>query len=79
MMHHTPAKALSNKKTLDEGLERAWYFCCVDEAILPSKPSRLPLLFAIDAKLKIADGFHYFLIRPLLMLPIIHNGSMRII
>ena len=41
------------------GLRRTWWFCCKDENINPTKPTRLPLLFAIDAKLGIADGFHY--------------------
>jgi len=31
----------------------------VEENINPRKPTRLPLLFAIDAKLDIADGFRY--------------------
>ena len=32
---------------------------CKDEAINPRTPSRLPLLFALDAKLDIPGGFHY--------------------
>ena len=58
---HVPAEVLgkqaSQAKTND-GLRRAWYWACRDEAIQPRQPSRLPLLFALDAKLGIANGFH---------------------
>ncbi len=58
-LHHTPAEALGKKAKGNDGLRRAWYWTCKDEAIDPKKPSRLPLLFALDAKLAIAGGFSY--------------------
>jgi hypothetical protein len=58
-MHHTPAVALGNVKTSNAGLRRCWWHCCRAENINPRSPTRLPLLFAIDAKLNIADGFRY--------------------
>jgi hypothetical protein len=58
-LHHTPAEALGGDARRNDGLRRAWYWACRDEAIDPRKPTRLPLLFALDAKLKIANGFHY--------------------
>ncbi len=58
-MHHTPAVALSDDKRANEGLRRCWWQCCRAENIDPTKPSRLPLLFAIDAKLNIEGGFRY--------------------
>ena len=58
-LHHTPAEALGAQATGNDGLRRAWYWACRDETIQPRKPTRLPLLFALDAKLKIAGGFHY--------------------
>ena len=58
-MHHTPAVALGKEQQGNVGLRRTWWFCCKDENINPSKPTRLPLLFAIDAKLGIGDGFRY--------------------
>jgi len=60
-MHHTPAVVLSPDKRGNEGLRRAWWFACKEENINPRQPNRLPLLFAIDAKLTIADGFVYSL------------------
>lgn len=58
-VHHTPAEALSGNAVGNDGLRRAWYWACRDEAIDPRKPSRLPLLFALDAKLAFPGGFHY--------------------
>jgi hypothetical protein len=56
-LHHTPAVVLSPDKRNNEGLRRVWWQCCKEENIDPRSPLRLPLLFAIDAKLGIADGF----------------------
>ena len=58
-LHHTPAVALSSQKVADQGLRRTWWYACKDETINPRQPTRLPLLFALDAKLKLADGFSY--------------------
>ena len=58
-LHHTPAEALGKKVRSNDGLRRAWYWCCKDEGINPHAPLRLPLLFALDAKLQIANGFTY--------------------
>lgn len=58
-MHHSPAVALGKGQTDDVGLKRTWRQACKEENINPSSPSRLPLLFAIDEKLGIKDGFRY--------------------
>ena len=58
-MHHTPTEALGKKSDRNDGLRRAWFWACRDEAINPRAPTRLPLLFALDAKLAIAGGFRY--------------------
>lgn len=58
-LHHTPAETLGRRAHHNDGLRRAWYWACKDEAIDPRHPSRLPLLFALDAKLAIPNGFHY--------------------
>ncbi len=58
-MHHTPAVVLGKAQQGNVGLRRTWWFCCKEEHINPNTPTRLPLLFAIDTKLGIADGFRY--------------------
>jgi hypothetical protein len=58
-LHHTPAEVLGHSAKRNDGLRRAWYWACKDEAINPRRPTRLPLLFALDAKLAIENGFHY--------------------
>ena len=58
-LHYTPAVVLTSQKTANQGLRRTWWFACKDETINPVNPTRLPLLFALDVKLKLADGFHY--------------------
>ncbi len=60
-MHHTPAAVLSNVREHDVGLRRCWWHTCREESINPRKPTRLPLLFAMDSKLHIPDGFLYAL------------------
>lgn len=59
-LHHTPAVVLSKDRRNNSGLRRIWWHCCREENINPKKPSRLPLLFALDGKLKIEDGFVYW-------------------
>jgi hypothetical protein len=58
-LHHTPAEALGQRPERNDGLRRAWYWACKDEAINPRTPTRLPLLFALDGKLAIPGGFLY--------------------
>lgn len=57
--HHTPAIALSGARQSNAGLRRCWWQVCRQENISPRTPMRLPLLFALDAKLNIANGFRY--------------------
>jgi hypothetical protein len=59
-MHHTPAAVLSSNSQSNTGLRRCWKYVCAEENINPHKPSRLPLLFALDSKLNITDGFAYY-------------------
>lgn len=58
-LHHTPAVALGPERRDNEGLRRVWRQACREENIDPVRPQRLPLLFALDAKLGIAGGFVY--------------------
>ena len=58
-LHHTPAIVLSEHRKSNEGLRRVWWYCCKYENIDPVSPTRLPLLFALDSKLDIPNGFVY--------------------
>lgn len=60
-LHHVPAEAMQSPTQAQDGIKRAWRLACLREGINPEKPSRLPLLFAIDSDLGIADGFRYML------------------
>lgn len=59
-LHHTPAVALREGARRDNSaLRRVWWHCCKEENIDPKRPSRLPLLFALDGKLQIPNGYRY--------------------
>jgi len=58
-LHHTPAVVLGPDQHDNAGLRRVWWQCCREDNINPRRPTRLPLLFAIDAKLGLPDGFRY--------------------
>jgi hypothetical protein len=63
LLHHVPAEAMppdaASDRTKAAGLRRAWYWSCREEGIDPRKPARLPTLFALDAALAVAGGYHY--------------------
>jgi hypothetical protein len=58
-MHHTPAVVLGADRQNNTGLRRIWWYACLEENINPRRHTRLPLLFALDAKLNVGDGFRY--------------------
>lgn len=58
-LHHTPAEAMASPTQAGEGLKRAWRLACAHDGVDPKSPTRLPLLFSIDADLGIENGFHY--------------------
>lgn len=58
-LHHTPAEAMKSKDSAQAGLKRTWRIACHREHINPFSPKRLPVIFALDSRLKIPDGFHY--------------------
>jgi hypothetical protein len=60
-LHHTPAEAMRTPTQAQEGIKRAWRLACFREGIDPKTPTRLPLLFALDAELNISNGFRYVL------------------
>ncbi len=59
-LHHTPAAALDpRRKQSNEGLRRVWWYACKYENINATNPTRLPLLFALDGKLNVLNGYLY--------------------
>jgi hypothetical protein len=60
-LHHTPAEAMRGPQDAQEGIRRAWRLACALESISPRTPPRLPLIFVLDDKLRIPDGFRYSL------------------
>lgn len=57
-LHHHPASQL-NQQSQRQAIRRTWRLACQQQQLNPSRPSQLPLLFAIDALLAIPNGFHY--------------------
>jgi hypothetical protein len=55
--HHVPATGSGAND--DDELERVWRHACLEENINPRKPTRLPLLFALDAKLGVEDALSH--------------------
>lgn len=60
-LHHTPTEAMQSPTVAQEGIKRAWRLSCLRSNIDPAAPAALPLLFEIDARLNIEDGFRYVL------------------
>lgn len=60
-LHHVPAETMTSPTQAQDGIKRVWRLACRRENIDPLSPARLPLLFALDAQLGIADGFIYSL------------------
>lgn len=60
-LHHTPAEAMAAPTSAQGGIKRAWRIACAREGIAPSSPTRLPLIFALDAQLEVPNGFKYAL------------------
>lgn len=58
-LHHTPTAVLGQNQRNNDGLRRTWRFACLEENINPMRATRLPLLFALDAKWDIPNGFRY--------------------
>jgi len=58
-MHHTPAAVLGVERQNNAGLLRTWWYALLEENINPSKHTRLPLLFVLDTKMNMADGFRF--------------------
>jgi hypothetical protein len=58
-LHHTPTEAMRTATLAQDGIKWAWRLSCAKNSINPANPAVLPLLFSIDTKLNIEDGFKY--------------------
>lgn len=58
-LHHSPAIMLLKGQRNNAGIRRTWHYACHEENINPKNPTRLPLLFALDAKFSIPNGYVY--------------------
>jgi len=56
LLHHVPAAKMEPGISSDDAMRLTWRHACREENIDWKRPSRLPLLFAIDAKLHIPNG-----------------------
>ena len=56
-MHHMPAAVFGGNCKSTDGAAPGVVYCCKYENIDARSPTRLPLLFALDAKLNTPDGF----------------------
>lgn len=54
-----PAVVLGPHRTTNSALRRCFWWACRDEHLDPAAPTRLPLLFALDAKLGWPGGIVY--------------------
>jgi hypothetical protein len=62
--HHIPAAKMMPGISQNAGMRRTWRHACLEENINPKRPTRLPLLFAIDQKMAIVGGNIYSLAKP---------------
>jgi hypothetical protein len=60
-LHHTPTEAMPAPTLASDGIKRTWRLACRRAGIDPLAATSLPLLFAIDGRLAIPDGFNYSL------------------
>jgi hypothetical protein len=60
-LHHTPAEAMPSPTQASDGIRRSWRLACRRAGLDPRAATALPLLFAIDSRLAIPDGFRYAL------------------
>lgn len=59
LMVPTAALALGRNANNNDALRRTCYLACKEESIKPKRPTRLPILFALDAKLCMPGGIVY--------------------
>lgn len=61
VLHTTPDETMAGSERSEAALHHTWRVVCARERIDARQPSRLPSLFAIDRRLKVADGRYWTL------------------
>lgn len=59
-LNYTPT-ANTNNNYVTTSITRTWIESCKLENIDPSNPKKIPLLFDLDKRLSVKNGFYYFL------------------
>lgn len=59
-LHHTPTEAMLSRRTAQGAIKRAWRLACAIQNQHPAISTPMPLIFAIDERLNIEDGFRYY-------------------
>ena len=60
--NHMPSSPIQSTEDIQVELKRTWSIACMLENVDPKHPTRIPLLYRLDALLNIEDGHHYELI-----------------
>lgn len=60
-LHHTPTEAMPSATSANEGIKRAWRLACAKEFVNPDSPQKMPLIFDIDSRFNVPNGFKYSL------------------
>ena len=51
-LHHIPERTMAARSDDAEAVWRTWQLACLEENINPARATRLPLLYALDSKLR---------------------------
>ena len=62
LFNHTPNSSIENPKDIAIELRCTWQIACELENVNPKHPTRIPLLFGLDSRLKIENGNYYELL-----------------
>ncbi len=60
--NHMPSSPVEQAEDVQMELRRTWSIACKLENVDPGHPTRIPLLYRLDAMLKIEDGHYYELV-----------------
>ena len=60
--NHMPSSPIEQAEDVQMELRRTWSIACKLENVDPKQPTRVPLLYRLDAQLKIEDGHYYELV-----------------